>query len=81
MFSEACVILFSIGLMATQSLLTFVSVVGKHPTGMLSCVSRFLVMKSKHMYIVLYYAICLFTVSMYRPVSFNHISPTFIPNK
>ena len=57
------------------------SVVGKNPTGMLSCVSRFLVMKSKHMYIVLYYAICLFTVSMYRPVSFNHISPTFIPNK
>ena len=58
------------------------SVVGKNPTGMLSCVSRFLVMKSKHMYIVLYYAICLFTVSMYRPVSFNHIfPPTFIPIK
>ena len=49
MFSQACVILFTMGLMATRSLFVLVSYsVGTHPTGMLACrVIPWFIRKSK----------------------------------
>ena len=49
MFSEACANLFTIGLMATRSLLNpCYGAVSTHPTGMLSCLNYFKVLH-KHL--------------------------------